>query len=61
MINLSYGNIQSVAIDEEEETFTIIRDNGNVQQYNIYDEIELYLLVLDKADQIDIYDVKQLF
>lgn len=51
----SFEDYQSVTFDEEDNAFTIVRNSGKTSVYNIDEESELALRILDHSDEVDIY------
>ena len=55
---MSFEDFAEVNIDYEDGTFTIIRNSGATQTYNIEDEIDLIATILEHKEEVDVYEVE---
>ena len=54
---VSFEDVYQVDIDEDSGTFTIIRNSGKAQTYDIDAEDVLLVRIFNYSDQVEIYSV----
>jgi hypothetical protein len=56
---MSFEDIAEVEIDYDENTFTIIRNSGHMQTYDIDAEMELLVTLYTNEGEIDMYELER--